>query len=87
MRFLCRPIILYNVPARTGVRLSVELIERLLENTERIVGLKQCGRDEQLIFKLKKGHTRILLFIAEMIIGCCRISIWERMGQSQLSVS
>lgn len=58
----CRPIILYNVPARTGVRLSVELIERLLENTERIVGLKQCGRDEQLIFKLKKTHPDFVIY-------------------------
>lgn len=36
------PIVLYNVPSRTGVNLSVELILRLAEH-ENIVGLKEAG--------------------------------------------
>ena len=36
------PIILYNVPSRTGVNLGLNLVERLSEN-ERIVGLKEAS--------------------------------------------
>ena len=36
------PILLYNVPSRTGVNLSLETLERLAEN-ERIVGIKEAS--------------------------------------------
>ena len=35
------PILLYNVPARTGVNLSVDTLRRLSEN-EKIVGIKEA---------------------------------------------
>lgn len=36
------PIILYNVPARTGVNLTVGVIKRLVENYDNIQGLKDA---------------------------------------------
>ena len=36
------PILLYNVPSRTGVNLSLDTLERLAEN-ERIVGIKEAS--------------------------------------------
>lgn len=36
------PILLYNVPSRTGVNLSIETLKRLAEN-ERIVGIKEAS--------------------------------------------
>ena len=36
------PVLLYNVPSRTGVNLSLETLERLSEN-ERIVGIKEAS--------------------------------------------
>ena len=36
------PVLLYNVPSRTGVNLSVETLERL-SNNDRIVGIKEAS--------------------------------------------
>lgn len=36
------PVLLYNVPSRTGVNLSLETLERLSEN-ERIIGIKEAS--------------------------------------------
>lgn len=36
------PVLLYNVPSRTGVNLSIETLEELSEN-ERIVGIKEAS--------------------------------------------
>ena len=36
------PVLLYNVPSRTGVNLSIETLERLAEN-ERIAGIKEAS--------------------------------------------
>lgn len=36
------PVLLYNVPSRTGVNLSIETLEQLSEN-ERIVGIKEAS--------------------------------------------
>ena len=36
------PVLLYNVPSRTGVNLSIDALERLREN-ERIVGIKEAS--------------------------------------------
>ena len=36
------PVLLYNVPTRTGVNLSIDMLKRLAEN-ERIVGIKEAS--------------------------------------------
>ncbi|MDH5770390.1 MAG: 4-hydroxy-tetrahydrodipicolinate synthase [Candidatus Bathyarchaeota archaeon] len=47
------PIILYNIPYRTGVNLSPSLISKLAEN-DNIVGVKQCNRDMSETFQLNE---------------------------------
>src|SRR6202453_1786165 len=37
------PIILYNIPSRSGVEIAVETVRRLAAATPRIVGIKEAG--------------------------------------------
>ena len=50
------PILLYNVPSRTGVNLSIDTLKRLAEN-ERIVGIKEASDslDRLVAISLIKG--------------------------------
>lgn len=47
------PIILYNIPSRTGVNMSVETVKYLSETYQNIVGLKQSYFDLDTISELK----------------------------------
>ena len=47
------PIILYNIPSRTGINMSVETVKYLAEKYENIVGLKQSYFDLDVISELK----------------------------------
>ena len=47
------PIILYNIPGRTGVNMTVQTVKTLAENFENIVGLKQSYFDLDVISELK----------------------------------
>ncbi len=42
---VCIPIILYNIPSRTGVNMQVETVQRLVEGIDSIIGIKECSRD------------------------------------------
>jgi 4-hydroxy-tetrahydrodipicolinate synthase len=45
------PIVLYNIPYRTGVRLELETIRTIAQHP-RVVGIKDCGGDPMLTMKL-----------------------------------
>lgn len=47
------PIILYNIPSRTGINMTVETVKYLAEKYENIVGLKQSYFDLDTISELK----------------------------------
>lgn len=47
------PIILYNIPSRTGVNMEVETVKYLAEKYDNIVGLKQSYSDLDKISELK----------------------------------
>lgn len=47
------PIILYNIPSRTGVNMSVETIAKLAEKYPNIVALKQSFGDMDFVSELK----------------------------------
>ena len=47
------PIILYNIPSRTGINMSVETIKTLARKYENIVALKQSAGDMDTISELK----------------------------------
>jgi 4-hydroxy-tetrahydrodipicolinate synthase len=46
------PIILYNVPSRTGVNLDIETVIRLYNDCENIVGIKEAGGDISYVAEL-----------------------------------
>lgn len=69
------PIMLYNVPKRTGVNLENETIERLVCNCENIVALKQASNDFSILeskiilkkqFKVLSGEDGLLKECMEM---------------------
>jgi 4-hydroxy-tetrahydrodipicolinate synthase len=71
-----RPILLYNIPYRTGVNLSNETMLRLAERTN-IVGVKDCAADAMQSFDLlrqKPAHFAVLtgedqLFYTALVQG------------------
>ena len=48
------PIILYNIPSRTGVSMSVETMKYLTEKYENIVAIKQSFGDMDIVTELKR---------------------------------
>jgi len=46
------PIILYNVPSRTGSKISVEIALKLATDFENIVGIKEAGGDLNVMAQL-----------------------------------
>ena len=49
------PIILYNIPSRTGVNMSVDTVKTLARKYENIVALKQSYGDMDVITELKSS--------------------------------
>ncbi len=47
------PLILFNVPSRSGFLMSAELIARLDKNVKTIVGIKESSRDIVLLSKVR----------------------------------
>ena len=56
------PIILYNVPARTGVNLGVETVVRLAQDFDNIIALKEASGDfQQAQTLIKKVPSEFLI--------------------------
>jgi dihydrodipicolinate synthase/N-acetylneuraminate lyase len=52
----CRvPVVLYNMPANTGIDLNVALVAKLAQHPN-IVGLKESGADVNFLLKLKSRN-------------------------------
>jgi len=53
------PIIIYNVPSRTGVNMKIDTILRLHDECENIIGIKEAGGDISFVAELmaKKPST------------------------------
>ena len=49
------PIILYNIPSRTGITMSVETVKTLARNFPNIVALKQSAPDMDMLSELKSS--------------------------------
>lgn len=49
------PVILYNIPSRTGVNMSVETVKTLARKYENIVALKQSFADMDVLSELKSS--------------------------------
>lgn len=57
------PIILYNIPGRTGVNIEPETIAYLVENVDNIVGVKEASGNMEKI-------TKLFVLIKEKNIKC-----------------
>ena len=47
------PVILYNIPSRAGVEITVETVRRLAVATPRIVGIKEAGGNPDRVSQLR----------------------------------
>jgi len=47
------PIILYNIPGRTGVNMAVETVKTLAQKYKNIVGIKQSSPDMDMVSELR----------------------------------
>lgn len=56
------PIILYNIPSRTGVNMEVSTVAQLAEKHKNIVALKQSFPDMDIITELKLDCPEDLMF-------------------------
>jgi len=52
------PIILYNIPSRTGINMLPDTVKELAEKFDNIVGLKQSMADMDVISELKRKCPR-----------------------------
>jgi len=59
-----KPIVLYNVPGRTGVNLSAETIVRLANDFENIVAIKEADTDMNKLIKVLKGRPEGFLVLS-----------------------
>ncbi len=57
-----KPIMLYHVPSRCSVGISLSLLERLLTNCENIYALKYASEDYETILKIKERYPSFLLY-------------------------
>lgn len=59
-----KPVILYNVPGRTGVNLSADTIIRLANDFENIVAIKEANTDFNQLIKVLKGRPEGFLVLS-----------------------
>ncbi|MCH5171774.1 MAG: 4-hydroxy-tetrahydrodipicolinate synthase [Erysipelotrichales bacterium] len=50
------PLIIYNVPSRCGVSIDYQTIKKLLHLNNKLIGIKECSGDFNLIRLLKKNY-------------------------------
>lgn len=58
------PLILYNVPGRTGVSLQADIINRLARDFKNIVAIKEASGNLLLDMQIIKGKPKDFLFIS-----------------------
>lgn len=60
------PVVLYNVPGRTGVNLTAETIIQLANDFENIIAIKEADTDMNKLIKVLKGRPEgFLVFSAD----------------------
>ncbi len=56
------PIIIYNVPSRCGVSIEYHTIKKLLHLSDKLLGIKECSGDMNLIRLLKKNYPKFRVY-------------------------
>lgn len=71
------PIILYNVPGRTGVNILPETAVALAKNVKNIVAIKEASGNISQVAKLAVWQTDVLIYIQEMTTRLYRFFLLE----------
>lgn len=56
------PLIIYNVPSRCGVSIDYQTIKKLLHLSDKLIGIKECSGDINLIRLLKKNYPKFKVY-------------------------
>ena len=72
------PIVLYSIPSRCGVEISVETVDRLVHDSVNIVGIKESGGNPDRVSQLRavlgvNSHT----IFERRLEFCCRSRSWH----------
>ncbi len=62
LQFSKHPLIIYNVPSRCGVSIDYQTIKKLLHLSDKLIGIKECSGDFNLISLLKKNFPNFLVY-------------------------
>lgn len=58
------PLILYNIPSRTGINMTVDIISRLAKNFKNIVGIKEASGNLDQMINIKVNTPANFLLIS-----------------------
>jgi 4-hydroxy-tetrahydrodipicolinate synthase len=59
-----RPIIIYNVPSRTGSNMTAETTLRLATASDKFIGIKEASDDIYQVMKIAKGKPKDFLLLS-----------------------
>ncbi|MBU3714873.1 MAG: 4-hydroxy-tetrahydrodipicolinate synthase [Ferruginibacter sp.] len=59
-----KPVLLYNVPSRTGRNMSTETILKLANDCPNIIGIKEAGGDMQQCMDILRGRPKDFLVLS-----------------------
>lgn len=80
-----RPIILYNVPGRTGVNMSAETTCRLAADVENIIGIKEAsGKIDQIVQIIKNRPKDFLVLSGDDDMA---VDVMRKGGDGVISVA
>ncbi len=56
------PVLIYNVPSRVGMSIDYQTIRKLLHISNKLIGIKECSNDFNLMALLKKNFPDFLVY-------------------------
>ncbi len=59
------PIIIYNIPKRVGTSIHFSTLQRLMENCENIVGIKEASKDLEFVKNIKEFNSNFLVYCGD----------------------
>lgn len=62
LQFSKHPLIIYNVPSRCGVSIEYQTIKKLLHLSTKLIGIKECSGDFNMISLLKKNYPNFKVY-------------------------
>lgn len=59
------PIIIYNVPKRVGTSIQFSTLQRLMDNYDNIVGIKEASKNLDLVKNIKEYNPNFLVYCGD----------------------